>query len=208
MLIKKYYYLLKEFAPVGYELSYPYNNATFKQFIEDIAELTTQTSLPISLNDSYVEKMWQQLIATYEHNYIFVISKCAGSYEPTEEEKFNAFVAWAKKLENRVVESYDYYHSLCAFYAAAHDNLMADVVATSSNKVKFNDTPQNLGEGDTYDTDDYNTHVTTTSGQSTSPMMTKIMRLKEIQDHYKSVMDDWVKYVGRVFLPESEDDYE
>lgn len=208
MLIKKYYYLLKEFAPTGYTLDYPFNNSTFKQFIEDIAELDAHLSLPISLSDTYVEKMWQQLIAKYEHNYIFVISKCAGSYEPTEDEIFAAFVNWAKKLELRVIESYDYYRSLCAFYDAAHDNLMADVVATSSNKVKFNDTPQNLGTGDTYDTDDYNTHVTTTSGESTSPMMTKIMRLKEIQDHYKSVMDDWVKYVGRVFLSESEGDYE
>ena len=89
-------------------------------------------------------------------------------------------------------------------YAAAKDELMADIKATSKNKVKFNDTPQNPnGATGVYEGDDYITHFTSTEGENSSPLMSKIMRLKEIQDNYKDLMSIWVNDFRKLFYEES-----
>ena len=82
---------------------------------------------------------------------------------------------------------------------------MADIKATTKNKVSFNDTPQNDNESGTYEGDNYITHFTKNEGESSSPLMSKQMRLKEIQENYKDVLSDWIKEVARVMLPEGVD---
>ena len=89
-----------------------------------------------------------------------------------------------------------------ANYAAAKADLMADITATSKNAVKFNDTPQNQNVGSKYEGDDYITHFTSTEGETKSPLMTKIMRLKEIQDNYKDLLSIWVRDFERIFYQE------
>ena len=39
-----------------------------------------------------------------------------------------------------------------------------------------------------------------TKGETSSPLMTKMMRLKEIQDHYKNLIADWVNEFERLFI--------
>ena len=79
---------------------------------------------------------------------------------------------------------------------------MADIKATSKNKVKFNDTPQNPNNDSVYEGDNYITHFTSTEGENSSPLMSKIMRLKEIQDNYKDLMSTWVRDFERIFYQE------
>ena len=124
--------------------------------------------------------------------------------DPTILDVIDMFEDWVAKLVAIIGKTYPYYNAVLTAYAGAEATLMADVTATSMNKVRFNDTPQNAGSGGTYEGEDYMTHFTRTDGESSTPLTTKINRLREIQDQYKRTMADWLKEVGRVFLPEGD----
>ena len=113
-------------------------------------------------------------------------------------------IEWAFKFINLLCQSYDYFNTLLVNYAASKDSLMADIKATSENQVGFNDTPQNPNTAGVYEGDDYLTHFTKTKGSTSSPLMSKIMRLKEIQDNYKDALNDWAKYLSRAWFTEGE----
>ena len=206
MLKKYYYYTLKDFENSGLLLNFkvmPYGNTSFKDFITtrlQISQATELASLPFSLTDSNVEKVWQEVVSS---NYKRFILKTPEEIADTSYD-FDNLKEWAYKLINLLAQSYDYFNTLLVNYAASKDSLMADIKATSKNKVKFNDTPQNSNSAGTYEGDDYITHFTSTEGENSSPLMSKIMRLKEIQDNYKDALNDWAKYLSKAWFTEGE----
>ena len=206
MLIKQYYYTLKDFEHTGILLQFkvsPYGNSTFKSFIETRCQITVATdlaALPFSINDSNVEKVWQEVVSS---NYKRFIMKTSKEIEDTSIDLEN-IKEWAFKFINLLTQSYDYFNTLLNFYASEKTHLMDDITATSENQVGFNDTPQNANTLDVYEGDNYLTHFTKTRGSNSSPLMSKIMRLKEIQDNFKDCLHDWAKYLSRVWLTEGE----
>ena len=206
MLKKYYYYTLKDFENSGMLLNFkvtPYGNTSFKNFIEkrlQIFPATDLTALPFALTDSNVEKVWQEVVSS---NYKRFILKT--DYELTDgTQELEVLTDWAYKLINLLAQSYDYFNTLLNFYASEKAHLMDDITATSDNKVSFNDTPQNPNSLNVYEGEDYLTHFTKTHGSNSSPLMSKIMRLKEIQDNFKDCLHDWAKYLSRVWLTEGE----
>ena len=205
MKCRAYYFSLKDFeTDYSYSLS-PFSSTKFSDFVSYV--LGTLTYPPFTLNDSNVEKMWQLLAEEKHNDPIFKIVKC---FDDTtipmtrDQDVIDMFEDWVAKLVAIIAKTYPYYNAVLTAYAGAEATLMADVKATSWNKVRFNDTPQNAGSGGTYEGEDYMTHFTRTDGESSTPLTTKINRLREIQDQYKRTMADWLKEVGRVFLPEGD----
>ena len=206
-MIKKYfYYTLKDFANDSILLNFnvsPYGNSTFKNFIEKRCQITVATdfaSLPFAITDSNVEKVWQEVVSS---NYKRFIMKSSNEIESPSIDLEN-IKEWAFKFINLLAQSYDYFNTLLVNYAASKDSLMADIKATSENSVGFNDTPQNPNTAGVYEGDDYLTHFTKTKGSTSSPLMSKIMRLKEIQDNYKDALNDWAKYLSKAWFTEGE----
>ena len=206
MIKAEYFYNLVEFQndslimPLTVQ---PYGNTSFKDFITKRLQMNVASDLPafpFAITDSNVEKVWQEVVSS---NYRRFILK-------TTEEIVNPSIdithlkEWAYKLINLLSQSYDYFNTLLVNYAASKDSLMADIKATSKNKVKFNDTPQNSNLSGTYEGDDYITHFTSTDGETSSPLMSKIMRLKEIQENYKDALHDWANYLSRAWFTEGE----
>lgn len=200
---KDYYINLNEL--MGDENLPVTNTLTFKSFVESVLSLSAPYTLNINfaLNDSNVEKLWQLCFNRYFYNYCLKVSKRFDE-EPTSDDWNNALYHWVIKLINAISLSYDYYNTLLVAYAGAQANLMDDITATSKNKVKFNDTPQNPNNLNVYEGDDYITHFTATEGETTSPLMSKMLRLKEIQDHYRDVMDNWVEHMRKCWFEGSE----
>ena len=203
LLCKDYYYTLKDFEELTTSLD-PFNATDFKTVMDDFYGEASLTKLPFALTDSNVEKLWQMLVAEKVNDPIFKITKRFDEGEPSGSEVTNKFNNWIIKLLSIIAKTYDYYSTLLTNYATAQADLMSDIKATSKNNVKFNDTPQNSNVSGTYEGDDYITHFTHTEGETVSPLTTKMARLKEIQDSYKRTMADWLKEVGRVFLPEGD----
>lgn len=201
MLKKVYYYNLQD---VNSDY-YPFAKMDLVNFLKSVwgTETLADWELPSDLTTNAT--IYNELISLvfgrfHEHAIIKVVKYV--NEDPSENEIFQKFMAWVNKFVSWLNDSHDYYVTLLTNYASAKADLMADITATSKNKVKFNDTPQNPNTSDVYEGDNYITHFTATEGETKSPLMTKIMRLKEIQDAYKDAMSDWVKSFERIFYQE------
>ena len=201
MLTRKYYYNFEdicnlEILSVGWIA--PYESQTLKFICDEIG--VSPTTLPFTLTDSYVEGLWQRVVSRYYDDYVLAIKKYCNEPAPDQEELAHAFVRWIEKLLTFIAQTYDHYATLLGFYASEKADLMEDIKATSKNNVKFNDTPQNPNSAGVYEGDDYITHFTKTEGETSSPLMSKMMRLKEIQDHFKNLWADWVEEAEKLFI--------
>ena len=156
----------------------------------------------VDLTKDIVKELWQTYFARYYDYYIIKKTSC----DLWEDIQISAdeVKAWLIKFMVILANTYPYYSELLTEYKSASTHLMDDIRTISDNNIKFNDTPQNTNATGVYEGDDYITNFTKTHGETSSPLTTKMLRLKEIQDNYKRVMEDWVNEVGRIFLPEGD----
>ena len=201
MLKKEYYYFLTdievEYVPFG-----KLDLATILKSAYGVESLDGyQVPSDLTSNAAIYNELISLVFGRYHEHAIFKIIKY-GNEEPVSEDIETGYINWIYKLLSLLNMTHDYYVTLLTNYNAAKEDLMADITATSKNAVKFNDTPQNPNTGGVYEGDNYITHFTATEGETRSPLMTKIMRLKEIQDAYKNCMADWVKEFERIFYQE------
>ena len=187
--------------------SNPYSaNSTFEQYLDEI--LDDYSSLSVDVTNTNVDKLWKAVISKYYYHAIVRMElpfDTPESYlESTEydENLLKEYKKWVWKFLALLEETADYYLNLLSYYNNAKESLMADIKATSKNKVKFNDTPQNPNTDNVYEGDNYITHFTATEGETSSPLMSKIMRLKEIQENYRDLMAQWIRDFERVFYQE------
>ena len=204
MLRKVYYFNLQDIN-ADY---YPFAKVDLAGFLKSVWDTEDLTGwlLPSDLtsNASLYNELTSLVFGRYSDNAIVKIVKYVNE-EPTTEEIYQAFMKFVSKFVSWLNDTHDYYITLLTNYNTAKADLMADITATSKNKVKFNDTPQNPNTEGIYEGDNYITHFTATEGETKSPLMTKIMRLKEIQDAYKDAMSDWVKSFERIYYEEEVD---
>ena len=196
-MLKKVYYFslydLDEYTPFT-----KYNMETFIKFLLNEESLTGyQVPADLSTNAVYNELI-SLVLGKYWNHAIIKIKKYVDE-APSVDEIGDEIWKWGIKLISLLNDTYEYYTTLLAQYASAKADLMADIKATSKNKVKFNDTPQNANTGDVYEGDNYITHFTKTEGETSSPLMSKMMRLKEIQDNYRDLMSSWGRDFERIF---------
>lgn len=205
MLKKVYYYKLKDLWGDTYR---PYIKLDFKDdFLTGLLDLgdedISNTQLP-DYDDDLANELYSLVCGRYFNLAAVKIVKNIDEAAPEweTEEMIEAWHNWGYRYLALFNETYDYYATLLTQYAGARDSLMADIKATSKNKVKFNDTPQNTNATGTYEGDNYITHFTSTEGENSSPLMSKMMRLKEIQDNYRDLMSEWVNDFRRIFYEE------
>lgn len=115
--------------------------------------------------------------------------------EPTEQEKYKAFHTVFYRM-------FSWLHSTTMKYgyliqknekSLYEDTLLNDVKTT--NKVKFNDTPQDNTE---VGSDNFNTHITTT--ETSNEGATKMQRLNEIARLYEDLYNRWSNEFDEKFI--------
>lgn len=200
MIKKQFYYKYGDIVTYS-----PFTKQTFSTTLQSVLELenlsTIQLPSDITTNVVYNE-LFSLVLGKYQEHAIIKIEKCIYEGEPTSEEKEIGFKNFFYRYVSLLNDTYEYYTTLLSQYKEAKSHLMDDIKATNTNKVKFNDTPQSENDDGIYEGDDYITHFTKTEGESSSPLNTKIMRLKEIQDNYKDLMSDWVRDFEKIFYQE------
>lgn len=201
MPTKVYYLPLHEFLEEA-----PFKKYTLQNFLlwvfnlEDASGLADyQLPADMTTNATIYNELLSLIFGVYYDEDIVKIVKRYDEAAPTQEEYTNKSYEWANRLVSLLNMTYEYYMPILTLYRDNKALLMDDIVATSKNKVKFNDTPQNANTADVYEGDNYITHFTATENESKSPLATKIMRLKEIQDNYKNIMYEWVKQFEKIF---------
>ena len=201
MTKKVYYYKFEDLNEI-YNSDYfkPYNSEALEDVLQNFLLDPSLSEYPYALQNAAMESLWQRVVARYYKEYLFKIEKYFNEDEPSLSEIDQVMNDWLINYLNLVAQTYEYYMTLLSIYDDEKANLMEDIKAISKNKVKFNDTPQNPNTADVYEGDDYITHFTSTEGETSSPLMSKMMRLKEIQDHYKNLIADWVNEFEKLFI--------
>lgn len=202
---KKVYYF-KTYEIVNED---PFKKLNFGTMLEGVMGegylLNFQLPSDLTSNAAIYNELYSLVMGRYSEQYMIKIVKCPNE-EPSDEDMSEAISKWVYRYVSLLNMTYDYYMTILLAYRDNKAYLMADIEATSSNMIKYNDTPQNANTNGVYEGDDYISNFTKTEGTSSSPLTTKINRLKEIQDSYKNVMRDWVNQFEKLFMEEQ--DYE
>ena len=181
---------------------------TMKTFIANLLGVSEsdlsgyQLPSDLTTNAAIYNELAGLIYGRYYDEYMLKIVKMPNE-EITNDDVGEAIAKWGYRFISKLNMTYEYYVPLLTFYRAAKSNLMDDVESTSSNKIKFNDTPQNANTSGVYEGDDYINQFTKTEGVSKSQLTSKINRLREIQDGYKNVMADWVKEFEMLFMEDN-----
>lgn len=203
---KVYYYKLGEI----FNSSEPFQKYQMQDFLmnlygyETAADLVAGVQLPgdFITNKSIYDELAALIWGRYYDEFFIKIRKWPNE-DVTSEDIENAINHWGYKFVSKLNMTYEYYVTLVNLYRTAKANLMDDVESTSSNKIKFNDTPQNANTDGKYEGDDYINQFTKTEGLTKTQLTSKINRLREIQDGYKNVMADWVKEFEMLFMEDN-----
>ena len=156
----------------------------------------------LTTNASIYNELAALIYGRYYDEYMIKIVKMPDE-EITNDDVGEAITKWGNRFISKLNMTYEYYVPLLTMYRNAKANLMDDVESTSSNKIKFNDTPQNANTSGVYEGDDYINQFTKTEGLTKTQLTSKINRLREIQDGYKNVMADWVKEFEMLFMEDN-----
>ena len=199
MINKVYYLSLKDYE---YQAFGKFNYVQMlKEFFDDSDFSQHIVPLDITSNADIYNELAQLVYSKFRNLAIGKVIKKFNE-ELTEEDYDNVWSEFQYRYLSLLNDTYELYITLLTQYAGAKASLMADITATSKNKVKFNDTPQNTNVSGTYEGDNYITHFTSTEGENSSPLMSKMMRLKEIQENYRDLMSEWVNDFHRIFYEE------
>lgn len=200
-MLTKVYYLKYEDVNLNYTPFEKVNLATLLKSVFDVASLSgLQLPADIETNTLYND-LFSLVVSKYHEHAIIKIVKCLDE-EFTYEEKQAEYKKFIYRFCALLNETYEYYTTLLNQYNAAKTHLMDDIRAITSSKVKFNDTPQNPNTSSVYEGDNYITNFTKTEGETSSPLTSKIMRLKEIQENYRDLLSEWVRDFERIFYQE------
>lgn len=203
---KVYYFKLYEI----FDSYQPFQKYQMKDFLMNLygyeteADLLAGVQLPsdFTTNASIYNELASLIWGRYYDEFFIKIRKWPNE-DVTSDDIDNAVYHWGYKFVSKLNMTYEYYMSLITMYRNAKANLMDDVESTSSNKIKFNDTPQNANTSGVYEGDDYINQFTKTEGLTKTQLTSKINRLREIQDGYKNVMADWVKEFEMLFMEDN-----
>ena len=181
---------------------------TMKSFLANLLGVSEsdlsgyQLPSDLTTNASIYNELVSLIYGRYYDEYMLKIVKMPYD-EVTSDDIASAISKWGNRFISKLNMSYEYYVPLLTMYRNAKANLMDDVESTSSNKIKFNDTPQNANTDGKYEGDDYINQFTKTEGLTKTQLTSKINRLREIQDGYKNVMADWVKEFEMLFMEDN-----
>ena len=98
---------------------------------------------------------------------------------------------------NKVDTSTPRYVSLLKLYKDNENNLLARVKSVTTGVSRFNDTPQGSGE---FDDDKHTTNISENSGEVATDVTTIMARIKEVQESYRNLLQDWAKEFESMFL--------
>lgn len=105
------------------------------------------------------------------------------------------------KFINKIYNVYTYksdkYISLLTYYNNNRQNLLNTIRITSKAVNRFNDTPQLSGN---YIDESYTSNISINDNEVNNDKDTLIMRLAEIQNHYKDVLNDFIDEFKRIFI--------
>lgn len=191
MIISKYYVTLADavakFVGGGNYLK-PYKMTNLFASICEALQITINSNVPFTINDGKIRQLFDEIYALYGDEYIYICDDVEDS---------NNFVKFMYKVISIMSRTYDYYNTLISAYDNEKATLLADLKSNTRTTIKYNDTPQNA---QTFDDEAHLSNITNTEAETIAPQSAPIDKLKNIQDKYNMLYNDWCKYFARLFI--------
>ena len=111
------------------------------------------------------------------------------------------FAKAVNPILNVIDNTIDKYAPMVLQVAEKASNLLEPVKQTQDGDVKFNDTPQNAGVGET---DDYTSNISKTHNEASVDVGSTIERLSEMFGKYKSILLMWSNEFNMLFFKEEQ----
>lgn len=143
-----------------------------------------------------------KFIAPFEDFFKYIFKEYGNSYCVYSDSDEDADIIagssrFMDNLLNMFVVTFPKYKELYSALETEKNNLLRGVSATTTNKGynKFKDTPQGAVTMDQLDSDNMNTNVTINENENTysDERDTPVARIKEIQERYVSLYEEWGK---------------
>ena len=135
------------------------------------------------------EDFFKYLFKEYASSY------CACSESDEDSDIIKASSNFMDNILNMFVVTFPKYKELYSSLEKEKNNLLRGVTATTANKGynKFKDTPQGPVSMEILDSDNMNTNVTIQENENTysDERDTPVARIKEIQERYVKLYDEW-----------------
>lgn len=204
----KYIYTLKQTLRIN---TPKYANVSSDAFLNEVNGIGRNANFVKNFPEVFILETPDSTLTLDEHcerliNYLFndhyddIVSVIERDTEPDEsvrdELQEDFFFCFLNKLNSTAPR----YKSLLKLYKDKENKLLDGIKSTTTGETRFNDTPQNDGE---FDDDRHNTNITKTKGDVVSDGLTPMQRLKEVQEAYRNLIEDWAKEFRMFFIAPS-----
>lgn len=145
--------------------------------------ITFTSSTPVALNDTLVVKLWALVFSRYKEHYLLYDYK-----------------TFFQKLYTIIVMTYDKYKALFDGYTAKASHFLDAIKTTTTNKDRFNDTPQNAGD---FENEDWTTTISLFNSEVGEDRESPVVRLRELKNNYDNTLMDWANLFDNLFIEEA-----
>lgn len=154
-----------------------------------------QPSQPAQLK-AYIPDLFQKLYARYWKEYVFSLD----TDDKTSDEYAEAKNEFYTNLGNIIIHTYDRYSFLLDTYTSELDNLLDGVRTITTGTGRFNDTPQDITNGDEFGDNTHLSNITKSTAEAVSDLDTKMGRIDEIQRKLRNIWKDWLDEFEKAFI--------
>lgn len=191
--------LSKDYILTPYE-----EDATLSSFEALLGECYSTWNSGSAPEKALALKVLQQVYRRFYNHYVFSVPKDFESDEELQadsdfaENKLHFVVA----LTNIFVQTKDRYMFLLQAYESEKSKLLDGVKTLTTGVGRFNDTPQNITDGDEFGDNTHLSNITKSTAEASSDFDTKMARLDEIARKYRNLLKDWTDEFDSLFIEE------
>ena len=145
---------------------------------------------------AHISDLFQRLYAKYWKEYVFALEE--DSVAGTEYN--NAKNEFYTKVGTIIMATFERYNKLLDVYTSELSKLLDGVKSSTTGVGRFNDTPQNITDGDEFGDNTHISNITKSTAEAVSDVDTKINRIDEIQRKLRNIWKDWVDEFDGLFI--------
>lgn len=168
---------------------------TLEDFIADDMPIETDIYLQFKY-PTLIEKLWQAIFSKYgEEDFTLSINHhlIAEELPKLQKQIAKRFIS----MFNIMLETEEYYGKVIEIYESEKNNLMNKLNSSTNGISRFNDTPQDEGD---FANDEHTSSLTQTEASTSNDVAYTMNKIKDIQESYKRIWEDWLREFQRLFI--------
>lgn len=203
MFEKQYYYTFDEIVGYYYDPSptrfggpIPYDDDDFANFNSFL-----DTTKGYWNKNNTRQELFIRLYRRFYNHYVYYMNEVLTAEQLADNDDWNGkMVEFRTNLANILENTADRYEALIGLYNSEKTRLLDGVKTITTGTGRFNDTPQDITNGDEFGNNTHITNITKSTAEAVSDLDTKMGRIDEIQRKLRNLWKDWLDEFESVFI--------